>query len=351
VRIALLHHSYWPEVRRGTERFIRDLADGLLARGHAVTLITSHPAPGSCAVEDGLTVIRHRRPPEQLLLRRGVQPHLTHLPFAYRSLRRADYDVAHALYPTDALAAVRWSSSTGRPAILSLMGLPDRASVAGTRGVAATARRAAREAGATVALSRAAADAYERVLGISARVIAPGVDLVRFTPGGTRAALPTILCPAALGDPRKRGPLLLEAFALLRRERPEAQLVLSHRGALDGEGVSTLDLDDAGALQDAYRSAWVTVLPSRDEAFGLVLAESLACGTPVVGSASGAIPELIDRSTVGRLFDGDEPAALAAALHAILDGEVDPAACRARAAELSLERCVEHYEQLYRELS
>ncbi|TML05366.1 MAG: glycosyltransferase family 4 protein, partial [Actinobacteria bacterium] len=43
MRIALLHPCYWPEVRRGTERVIRELADGLVARGHEPLLITSHP--------------------------------------------------------------------------------------------------------------------------------------------------------------------------------------------------------------------------------------------------------------------------------------------------------------------
>ena len=54
------------------------------------------------------------------------------------------------------------------------------------------------------------------------------------------------------------------------------------------------NLDAPEPLVDAYRSAWVSALPSHDEAFGLVLAEALACGTPVVGSNDGGVPELID---------------------------------------------------------
>ena len=96
------------------------------------------------------------------------------------------------------------------------------------------------------------------------------------------------------------------------------------------------DLDDRAALSRAYATAWVTVLPSRDEAFGLVLAESLACGTPVVGSNDGGIPEIVDRPEIGRLFDGDEPAGLARALLEVLELAGDPgtiAACRERAGE------------------
>jgi hypothetical protein len=68
VRIAILSPVFWSEVRRGTERFARDLADGLIARGHAVTLLTSHPGPPRRSVEAGLEVLREppRRPPLDL---------------------------------------------------------------------------------------------------------------------------------------------------------------------------------------------------------------------------------------------------------------------------------------------
>ena len=60
-------------------------------------------------------------------------------------------------------------------------------------------------------------------------MIAPGVDLDAFTPGppATARAKPTILCAADHTQPRKRVALLVEAFALVRRERPDARLVLS----------------------------------------------------------------------------------------------------------------------------
>ena len=71
---------------------------------------------------------------------------------------------------------------------------------------------------------------------------------------------------------------------------------------------------DPSRVASVYREAWVSVLPSVGEALGLVLVEALACGTPVVGSRLDGIPEVIDRNEIGRLFDGDDPAALATAL-------------------------------------
>jgi glycosyltransferase involved in cell wall biosynthesis len=362
-RVALMSPCYWPEVRRGGERFTRELADGLLAAGHRPRLITSHPGPPASAVEDGLPVLRLPRPPQGRLLRRGYEPYLTHVPLSYAALRTRRYDVAHAVYPADALAAARWSARTGRPAVLSYLGIPDRAGLRYRRRRLEVLQAALRGCAAVVALSRHAADAFAHWLGYEARVIAPGVDLEAFAPAPARTVHPTIVCSADATEPRKHVRLLIDAFALVRRQRPDAELVLSRPGdpsALGAAGigrtppgVSWRDLDDRRALALAYGEAWLGVLPAASEAFGLVLIEALACGTPVVGYAGGAIPEVIAEPGIGRLFEALEPAALATALldGLALSGEPGIVSrCRARAAEFSTERTTAAYLQLYREL-
>lgn len=358
LRVALLNPRYWPEVRRGSERFARELADGLIALGHTPRLITSHRGPASTTVEDGLTVVRNPRLPEGRLRRREFEDYLTHVPFSYRALTQGDDHVAHAMYPTDGIAAARWSERSGRPAVLSWMGLASRRWLATRRLRARIALEATEGAAAVTALSETAAAALRRELGVEARVIPPGVDLDAFTPGGERAPEPTIVCAAALHQPQKRVRLLTEAFALVRRDRPTARLVLSRPREqpppwAHADGVELRDLDDRAALAAAYREAWVSALPSWGEAFGLVLLEAMACGTPAVGSTLGAIPEVVNDDALGRLFDGDEPGALARALLEAFDLAADAhtaAACRARAEDFPASRTADSYAALYRDL-
>jgi phosphatidylinositol alpha-mannosyltransferase len=353
LRVALLNPCYWPEVRRGSERFARGLADGLLAGGQRPRLITSHPGPTTRTVEDGLPIARHRRPPQERLRRRLYEPWLSHAPLSYLDLVRGDDQIAHALYPTDGAVAARWSRRTGRPAILSYMGIPHRAGLANRRLRMRLTVEAVEGAAAVVALSSFARDGFARWLGVEARVIAPGVDTDAFAPDPVaRAEQPTIVCAADAGEPRKRVGLLLEAFALVRREHPDARLILS-APAPAGPGVEVRDLDGDAALAAANREAWVAALPSWGEAFGLVLLEALACGTPVVGSDREAIPEIVDRPEIGRLFSGDEPQALADALLEALELSQAPgtaAACRARAQEFSWAQTTERYVALYDEV-
>ena len=118
------------------------------------------------------------------------------------------------------------------------------------------------------------------------------------------ADLPAVVaCASALDDARKRGDLLLAAFARLREQRPEARLVPARpRGgalaaALEAPGVELVDVDGEDELVRRYSAASVTVLAAEAEAFGLVLVESLACGTPAVAGTDGAgQPDAASRS-------------------------------------------------------
>jgi len=359
LRVAFLSPCYWPEVRRGGERLVHELTTGLARRGHRPRLITSHPGLTRRSVEDGVEIVRHWRPPEGRLRRRRYEDHLSHVPFSYLSLLAGDYDLVQAMHVTDGLAAARWSRRTGRPSVLAYLGVPDRRGLVALRRRLEITVRAGRGAAAITTVSRHAAEAFDRWLGLPARAIYPAVDPERFHPCAPKAESPTIFCAASAEQPAKRVDLLVEAFGLLRRQRPDARLVLLRpRDArlsatlASTPGIELVD-DDPGVLAPAYSAAWACALPSVGEAFGLVLAESLACGTPVVGSRHGGIPEIVDDPAVGRIFPQDEPESVAAALLETLELRHDSGtadACRQRAAAFSPARLLDAYEELYAEL-
>ena len=342
-----MHPVFWPEVRRGTERVIRELADGLLARGHEPVLLTSHPGATTRDVEDGMRIVRARRPDDVWMRVRGWDRYLLHAPRQAVELALARADVAHAMYPSDAVAA----SAVPRPLVFSYMGLPDAAYLDERRGRRWAMERACARADVVVALSEAAAAAFGDVLGVQARVISPGVDLAAFSPDESRRApTPTIVCSAARSEPRKRVDLLIEAV----RSVDGVRLVLDRRGPeLDEPFVELRDLDSREALADAYREAWVSVLPSVNEAFGLVLAEALACGTPAVAAHRGGMPEVLGgRDDLGATFEGGAGELAAALRHALAlcDDPRTPARCREQAQRFSTDRTTDAYLALYEEL-
>jgi phosphatidylinositol alpha-mannosyltransferase len=357
--VALLNPFYWPEVRRGSERIIHDLAVDLIALGARPRLITSHRHLSRSSIEDGVPIVRHWRPPEGLLNLRKIEPHLSHLPLSYATLWTYSADVAHAFYPTDALAGIRWARRAGRVSVFSYMGLPTRPALTSYRLRKRILERVIGESDAVTVLSRAARDAAWRWFGVEARVIYPGVDLAEFSPGPGRSDVPTIACAGAVDDARKRIPLLLRAFARVRRDRPDARLLLTRpaQAPLARElQASSPGVELRPPSRDTsrlFREAWCSGLTSYHEAFGLVFIESLACGTPVFGARDGGVPEIVDRSDVGRLFDGDDERAVARAILETLElaeAEGTAAACRARAEAFDTISGAQAYLGLYREL-
>jgi glycosyltransferase involved in cell wall biosynthesis len=198
--------------------------------------------------------------------------------------------------------------------------------------------------------------------------IPPGLDLAAWSnPGDDRL-------PDGLPDPyllyagriaRNKGlELLLEALAgLPAAERPPTVLMgkdwgrrptLETRARQLGveDSIRWLGhVPDAGAYRAVMRGARAFVLPSEYEAFGLVLLEAMACGVPVVATAVGGTPEVLEDGRCGELVPYGDPGALAGAIQRAWSRsrEVESriAEGRRRAAGLDWSVAVDAHRTLY----
>ncbi|MDH3891144.1 MAG: glycosyltransferase family 4 protein [candidate division Zixibacteria bacterium] len=129
---------------------------------------------------------------------------------------------------------------------------------------------------------------------------------------------------------QKRVSYLIDAFAQVTHEVPEARLELYGGGPLQGEierQIQSLDLTgkviihapvSQAELRTIYNRASIVVLNSYREGFGMALSEAMLCGTAVVGVASGGITDIIAHEQRGLLAAPDSVGSLAAAITRLL---------------------------------
>lgn len=203
-----------------------------------------------------------------------------------------------------------------------------------------------------VANSRAAAQDLEMTFGMpSEKITAFHFSLPDPGPAGERSAgsRTRVVCAGRL-ETTKGQDVLIRALALLQADIPEAVVEFV------GDGSRRQSLEDLAAQLGVerycvfrgavphrevlahMRSAAVTVVPSRSEAWGSVAMESMAVGTPVIASRAGGLPELVRDGVDGYLVPPDQPEALREKLRALLlDGPAREAMGR-NAREGFLER-------------
>jgi len=165
--------------------------------------------------------------------------------------------------------------------------------------------------------------------------------------------------------PQKAMHVLVDATPALLAAHPRLRVLIVGDGPLRAELEAQAErlgvrhaVRFAGYQEDvvsAYAAMDVFVLPSRDEGFGLVFLEAMAVGVPVVGTRVIGSEDAVEDGVTGLLVPYADPAALAAAVRAILESPELARRLRATAAERvrqvsSREQCAARVEGLYREL-
>jgi len=178
--------------------------------------------------------------------------------------------------------------------------------------------------------------------------------------GGPERAI--ILVAARLAE-EKGVKFALEALPALKAATDRPFVVLSagagpllgeYEALLAGQGTSDLVkfLGFRRDLPDLMAAADVLLVPSLSEAFGLVAAEALYLGTPVVATRVGGLPELVEDGRDGRLIPPGESAAIASTVAELLNAPEELAALRCAGRNKIIERfsfdaMLKGYEALY----
>lgn len=366
LRVGLTAPFAHPYVYRGVERVVSELAEWLSGRGHTVTVVTSAPDGDRDAAGPGGSTVRYRRAgPARGRGRLRIDEVLATAPAIARGVRGLDLDVVQHHHPADAIGT--WFGSLGGPApsILWVSGVPRRANMGGRPLSRLAATVALRRADRVHVLSDYAARALREEFGRDGIVVPPGVRTDDYAGERASTGPPVVLCAAAADDRRKRVELLLRAWPLVRAQRPDALLVLAQPRAEAAQRLlAGMPADDRAGVEvrttafadipRLYRESSVSVLPSLDEGFGLVVVESLAAGTPVVATDHGALPEILDDEGVGRLFDPFDERHLARRLLEALELTEDPSTaerCRKHARRWDWDVVGPVHESAYRALA
>ena len=391
MKIAELATRY-PPGPGGVERHVREVSVRLVQRGHSVDVFTTDlyreypwmrlgPEVPRDEVVDGVAV--HRLPAWTL-------PSELHYPF-FRGLDKALAEAApelvhaHTYGTNHAAAAARYARKTGRPFVLSahyhpiwsieggwlrhrIRGFYDRQLAAP---ILASAKR--------VIVQTHEEERLLRVPGFPippVEIVPPGYTPLPAPPEGDRPFArslgiegPFLLFVGRLAS--NKGLLeLVDAFTRLAQHDPTATLVLVGEDggmrpaverniaarSLGGRVRITGYVADERLLASAFREARLFVLPSEYEAFGLVLLEALAQGTPAVASRVGGIPEFLEDGKAGRLVPPNEPVGLANAILTLWDDETTRKKFGAYGRDVvvpkySWERVVDELERIFRDVA
>jgi 1,2-diacylglycerol 3-alpha-glucosyltransferase len=357
LRILFVSDVYFPRVN-GVSTSLATFRAALARLGHESVLVCPD-YPGASPTDDIVRVAARAVPldPEDRAMRWSRVGRLDRL------LGEREFDLVHIQTPFLAhYAGLRHARARGIPAVATYHTLFEEylfhyVPFAPRSAMRALARRFSRsqcnELDAVVVPSRPMRDALAGY-GVTTpmEIIPTGIHLAHFAGGdggrfraahGIESGRPMLLFVGRVAH-EKNIAFLLRMTKRLREEVPDVLLVICGEGPAEaplrrevqasGLAANTLFvgyLDRETALLDCYRAADVFVFASRTETQGLVLLESMACGTPVVALAVMGTRDVL-REGEGARIAQDDPEGFAAVVKDVLENAPARAALAARAA-------------------
>ncbi len=352
LRIALVASARYP-IREpfagGLEAHTWQLASRLRERGHHVTVFGgagSDPALDVRAMATLPPISADARADVSMPAGWFLAEHHAYLALMLELSGDRSFDVIHnnSLH----YLPVAMAPALGAPLLTTLHTPPTPWLESAVRVPSTVRRHFAAVSAATAAQWGAAIGSIDDSVG----VVRNGVDTRVWTPGpgGGTPVWSGRIVPEKGPEAAIRAARAAGTGLRLAGPRPDRRYFDEHVAPLLGDGIDHVGHLDHAALARLVGSASVAVVsPCWDEPYGLVVAEALACGTPIAGFARGALPELLDDAT-GVLVPPDDVDALAAAIPRA--ARLDRAAVRRHAERTcSVETMVDGYELLYRELA
>jgi phosphatidylinositol alpha-mannosyltransferase len=329
VRIGIVCPYTW-DVPGGVQSHVRDLSEALFASGHEVSVIA--PADDDAPLPH-YVVSAGRAVPVPF------NGSVARLSFGFLSasrvrrwIREGRFDVLHVHEPASPSLGLLACWAADGPIVATF-----HASFGRSRALSAAGpilQSALEKITARIAVSEKARKTLVEHLGGDAVLIPNGVTTERYAmatplPGwpGDDGALGFL---GRMDEQRKGLPVLLRAFETLGRRRPGLRLLLAGPGDADEirarvspelrDRVVILGLVSEADKVHALHSVDVFVAPNtRGESFGIVLAEAMSAGAPILASDISAFSRVLLGGRAGALFPVGDSAALATVAAELLD--------------------------------
>jgi phosphatidyl-myo-inositol alpha-mannosyltransferase len=333
MRIGIACPYSW-DVPGGVQSHIRDLAEALIEVGHEVSVIS--PADDDTPLPPYITPAGRAVPVP-------YNGSVARLSFGFLSasrvrrwIREGQFDLLHVHEPSvPSLSLLACWVATGPIVATVHTAMPRSRVLLATYPVLRTALE---KLSGRIAVSEAARNTLVEHIGGDAVVIPNGVATKRFRKADPLPGWPgsggSIGFLGRMDEPRKGLHVLLKAFEILAPERPQLRLLIAGGSGDADEQLHKVPahlrdrMTVLGAVSDEDK---VRMLHSVDvfcspntggESFGIVTAEAMAAGVPIVASDIDAFRQVLRNGEAGELFTTGDPADLARAAARLLD---DPA--------------------------